>query len=125
MNIIEQVRIIIGQLNSLDNYTSNLVNELSMLDEKTSDLLHLIENNKMKASASCKIIKEIREIRIKRRKVKQDLEISRIYNEQKNKLITKENRMFLIQELTKKEKSLNTEYKNRQYTDEELKELLK
>ena len=125
MDIIEQVRIIIGQLNSLDNYTSNLVNELSMLDEKTSDLLHLIENNKTKASACCKIIKEIREIRIKRRKVKQDLEISRIYNEQKNKLITKENRMFLIQELTKKEKSLNTEYKNRQYTEEELKELLK
>jgi len=125
MDIIEQARIIIGQLNSLDNYTSNLTNELSMLDEKTSDLLHLIENNKMKASACCKIVKEIREIRIKRRKIKQDLEISRIYNEQKNKLITKENRMFLIQELTKKEKSLNTEYKNRQYTDEELKELLK
>jgi hypothetical protein len=97
MDIIEQVRIIIGQLNSLDNYTSNLTNELSMLDEKTSDLLHLIENNKTKASASCKIIKEIREIRTKRRKIKQDLEISRIYNEQKNKLITKENRMFLIQ----------------------------
>ena len=125
MDIIEQARIIIGQLNSLDNYTSSLTNELSMLDEKISDLLHLIENNKMKASACCKIIKEIKEIRTKRRKVKQDLEISRIYNEQKNKLITKENRMFLIQELAKKEKSLNTEYKNRQYTEEELKEMLK
>ena len=124
MNILEELRIAIGHLNKIDNYTASLNQELSTIDEKISDLLHLIENNKINTAGCYRIVKEIRELRIQRRNVKNNIEIARIYNEQKNKLLTNENRIFLIQELCKKEKSLDSTYKNRQYTEDDLKKFI-
>ena len=111
-------------LNNVDEYTDTLTEEISNYDKMTSDLLHYIENNNLNAPQSCKIIKEIKSIRQKRRKVKNDMEISRVYNDNKNKLLNKDSRTMLSAKIHKTEKQLETEYKNRIYSPEEMEGIL-
>ena len=111
-------------ITEIDEYIDSLADKQSILDEKTQDLLHYIENNKISTFGCYRIIKELKDIRITRRKVKEDLELGRKYYEIKNRLASLENRDFIISELKKKEKSLQTSYNNRQYSDEDLKELI-
>lgn len=125
MDIIEEITEIIEKLNIVDGYCNSLNNELNILDEKTQDLLHYIENNKISTFHCYRIIKELKEIRQRRRKVKQDIELSKKYQEQKNRLASSEHRQFLLTELHKKEKQLQTEYKNRFYTEEDIQKILK
>lgn len=125
MNIVEEIKEIINKLNKIDDYNATLSQRLNILDEKTQDILHYIENNKISAFACYRIIKELRTLRQERRKVKQDIELSRTYDEHKNKLSSKNNRQFLIQELSVKNKHLQTQYKNRQYTEEDLQNIMK
>lgn len=47
------------------------------------------------------------------------------YESNKTKLLTNNNRQFLVTELHKKEKSLDTEYKNRVYSEEDMNNILK
>lgn len=63
MDIIEEITEIIEKLNIVDGYCNSLNNELNILDEKTQDLLHYIENNKISAFSCYRIIKELKEIR--------------------------------------------------------------
>ena len=125
MNVIEEIKEVVDKLDKIDEYNSTLNEELSINDGKELDLLHFIENNKINVLWCYRVIKEIKKIRECRRKVKNDMELINKFNEQKNKLITKENRQFLLTELHKREKTLNLPYKNRQYTDEELQKILK
>ena len=123
MNIVEEIKEIVTKLNEIDDYNGALNQKLNVLDEKTQDILHYIENNKIGAFGCYRIIKELKQIRVERRKVKQDIELSRTYDEQKNKLSSKNNRQFLIQEICKWEKQLQTTYKNRVYGEEEIKDI--
>ena len=120
MNIVEEIKEIVSKLNEIDDYNSSLNQKLNVLDEKTQDILHYIENNKIAVFGCYRIIKELKQIRVERRKVKQDIELSRTYDEQKNKLSSKNNRQFLIQEICKREKQLQTTYKNRVYGEDEI-----
>ena len=125
MDIIKEIKEAIDILDNVDEYISSLYKEQSILDEKEQDLLHYIENNKISTFRCYHIVKEIKNNRLKRRKVKQDIEIGRRYTELKNKMLSTDNRSMLIQDLYKKNNQLQTEYKNRQYTDEEIQKILK
>ena len=125
MNVIDEIKEVIDKLNKIDEYNSTLSSELSSLDNKQQDLLHYIENNKINILWCYRMIKEIKSVREKRRKVKNDMDVLIKYNEQKNKMISKENRQFLLSELFKKEKSLGKKYNNKKYTEEELQKILK
>ena len=125
MNIVEEVKEIISKLNAIDNYNSSLSQQLSVIDKKQQDILHLIESQKISAFEAYRIIKELRQVRIERRKIKNDMELLRVYDENKNKLSSNENRQFLLHEVCKKEKNLNTEYKYQEYTKEELESIIK
>ena len=125
MNIVEEIKEIVNKLNKIDNYNTALPQKLSVLDEKEQDLLHYIENNKIGTFASYRIIKELKKNRTERRKIKQDMELAKTFDEHKNKIPSKNNRQSLIQSICDKEKQLHTEYKNRQYSNEELQELAK
>ena len=125
MNIVEEVKEIISKLNAIDSYNSSLSQQLSVIDKKQQDILHLIESQKISAFEAYRIIKELRQVRIERRKIKNDMELLRVYDENKNKLSSNENRQFLLHEVCKKEKNLNTEYKYQQYTKEELESIIK
>lgn len=125
MNVIEEINDVVEKLDKIDEYNNSLTDNLSELDCKQQDLLHYIENNKINVLWCYRMIKEIKQIRQKRRKVKNDMELLSKYNEHKNKMISKENRQFLLAEVYKKEKMLSKNYTNKQYTDEEMQKIIK
>ena len=125
MNVAEEIKDVVERLNRIDEYNNSLTDNLSELDCKQQDLLHYIENNKINVLWCYRMIKEIKQIRQKRRKVKNDMELLSKYNEHKNKMISKENRQFLLAEVYKKEKMLSKNYTNKQYTDEEMQKIIK
>ena len=124
MDIIENVRKATELLNEVEEYGATLFDKLSVLDSKEQDLLHYIENNRINVLWCFKMVREIKDIRLERRKVKNDMELIYKFNESKNKLASKENRPFIITELNKRAKLFDAPYKNRQYTDEELRSIL-
>lgn len=125
MNIVYELDNGIQILNKVDEYIDTLVEELSNYDKRTTDLLHYIENNSLNAPQSCKIIKEIKKIRLERRKIKKDMELSKVYKDNINKLVNKDSRNMLTAKLHKTEKQLETEYQNRIYTQEDINNILK
>lgn len=124
MEIIDKVKEVSELMNELQSYTNNLNSNLQVVDFKINDLLHLIESEKLDTKACYRIIKELKNVRIERRKIKNDMELSKTLNLNLNKLLGIENRQFLLAELNKTNNHLNAKYKNRVYTEEEIKELM-
>lgn len=124
MNVLEKIKQAISILNEIDEYDSSLNNKLSTYDLKQADLLHYIENNKLTTAECYRVVKEIKNIREHRRKVKNDMEILSKYNQQKARLNSKDNRQLLIAELHKRVKQQGVRYNNKGYSNEELKRIL-
>lgn len=124
-DVIKEIHNIIESLNEIDNYYESLTTRLSEIDQKTQDLLHYIEYNKISILWAYKYLVELKKLRIERRKIKNDMAILGKYSEHKNKLLSVSNRVFLLTEIHKVEKQLETPYKNRQYKDGEIEEILK
>lgn len=125
MDVIEEIKNIVEKLDKIDDYSDSLSDKLSVVDSKLQDLLHYIENNKVNVLWCYRMIKEIKMLREERRKIKNDMELLSKYSEQKNKIISKENRQFLLTEVYKKEKSLGKKYVNKQYTEDEMQKIIK
>lgn len=125
MDIMAKITEAIDLLNAIDQYDNSLINKLSELDSKEQDLLHYIENNRINMLWCYNMVKKIKEIRLERRKVKKDIELMSRYNDLKNRLASSDSRQFIIAELHKREKTLTTTYKNRQYSEEDIRDILK
>ena len=126
MNVITQINDIVDKLNELDVYDSGLEQKLKIVDGQTQDILHYIEHNKINMLTCYNLIKKIKTIRVERRKIKEDIEILKRYNELKQKLISNvDNRKIVLAEIHKKEKQLKTDYKNRQFSEEDIQNILK
>lgn len=125
MDVMAKITEAVALLNSIDEYGATLVNKLSELDSKEQDILHYIENKPISILWCYNVIRKIKDIRIERRTVKNDMELMSKYNEIKSKMTSKENRQFILAELHKREKTLNTTYKNRQYSEDDIRKILK
>lgn len=126
MDVLREITEIVEKLNEIDNYDSSLSQLLSECNEREQDLLHYIENNKINMLWCYKYVRELKNVREKRRNIKNDMERIMKFKEQKTKLAsTIDNRQLMIAELNKREKQLNCPYKNRRYTEEELQKILK
>lgn len=124
IDVIKQLHQITDSLDEIDEYYESLTGKLSEVDQKTQDLLHYIEYNKISILWAYKYIVLLKKLRVERRKIKNDMTILSKYSEQKNKLLSSTNRKFLMNEIHKTEKQLDTPYKNRQYKDGEIEEIL-
>ena len=124
IDIVEELKEVIIRLDYLDTYLDSLGELQSNVDLKLSDLYHYIENNSLKTNEAYRIVKEIKEQRKLRRKYKQEYELLKTYKEDIQRLNSVDNRKFLMSGIYKTQKSLNTKYKNRVYTDEDLKIIL-
>ncbi len=122
--IFNKIKEAVKILEEIDIMISNQSIEIQNVDYKLSDLLHLIENNELSDEASINVIKEIHKLRKYRRSLQNEHEIENTYNTHKNKLIGKENRPFLLNEISKTIKQLGKKYNNRVYTEEEINELI-
>lgn len=125
MELLEELNEVIEKLDSIDDYCDSLIDQLSSEDKKTQDLLHYLENNKLGTFESWRLVKRLQKIRIDRRKIKNNIELASTFNTNKNKLSSKNTRQFLKNELYKREKQLQTKYKNRYYQDCEIENILK
>lgn len=101
----------------------NFVILLSEYDQREQDIVHYIENNTLSTSGAYSLMRELQNIRRKRREIKNLGEIWDTYLNNRQKLISNENRPFLLAEMSKREKSLGKKYTNNIYTKEELDKL--
>ena len=125
MEIVKTLQDIVNELDSIDTYDEGLAGRLSEIDQKIQDLLHYIETNKISILWSYKYMAELKKLRVERRQIKNDMYLLSKFNEHKNKIISSGNRQFLMREMYKAEKQLEIPYKNRQYKDGEIDEILK
>lgn len=123
-NIKEQVSEAVEILNNIDNYCDNLPVELSNVDSAISDMLHLIENNNLKTDQCYRVVKELHNLRVNRRRIKNDMELSATFKTHWQKLLNKDNRTMLISELCKKERTLKTDYNYRIYNEEQIRKIM-
>jgi len=124
MDIIEKLEQISEQLDELQDYLDSLTTRMSVADSKVSDIQHFIENTPITAFEGYRLIKEFKEVLYERRKIKKDLEFNRIFSQQQSKMLSKENRKFLIVELKKSNKKMDTKYNNRIYGEDELNKIV-
>ena len=125
MEIVKTLQNIVNELDNIDTYDEGLAGRLSEIDQKIQDLLHYIEVNKISILWSYKYMAELKKLRVERRQIKNDMYLLTKFNEHKNKMISSGNRQFLMSEMYKAEKQLETPYKNRQYKDGEIEDILK
>ena len=118
--IVEKIANAIATLDEIDGLIKSQPSELQTIDYELSDWYHYIENNEMDDETSVNIIKRIKELRIKRRALKNEYEIETTYQQHKSKLSGDTTRQFLLNEVYKTKKRLEAEYKNRVITDDDI-----
>lgn len=119
---------LISNIKNITQIESNIydyVNELEEVEWRIRDILHYLEVTPISRSGAIALMEELQKLRIKRRYIKQMWEIWNIYGANRAKLQEKNHRDFLIAELYKKDKALQTTYNYRFFTKEELDELNK
>nr|DAV89096.1 MAG TPA: AT hook containing protein [Caudoviricetes sp.] len=122
--IIDKITNAISILDEIDNMIKTQSEELQKVDYKLSDLYHLIENNELSDEASINVVREIHLLRKERRSLNNEHDLEVVYQNQKQKMIGNDSRQFLVTELNKTNKRLNSEYKNRVYTTEQIEQLI-
>lgn len=122
--IIDKITNAISILDEIDNMIKTQSEELQKVDYKLSDLYHLIENNDLSDEASINVVREIHLLRKERRSLNNEHDLEVVYQNQKQKMIGNDSRQFLVTELNKTNKRLNSEYKNRIYTTEQIEQLI-
>lgn len=123
-DILSETKEIVQKLNELDEYFDSLAEKQRETDYKLSDLYHYIENNQLKTNECYRIIKEIKKQREIRRRLKNDYELLKTFNNNYGRLNNSNNRKMLLAEVNKMNKQLNQKYKNRVYTEEEMRQIL-
>ena len=100
-------------IDKLDKMIQTQPDELRKVDYELSDYYHLIENNELNDAQSAIVVKRIHELRVARRGLLKEHEIENTYNTHKTKLIGNNTRQFLLAEICKIQKKIDSEYKNR------------
>lgn len=120
MDIIKNLTKSIELLDEIDEEYERIPNIQSELDSRISDVYHFIEHNRLNTSQRYRTVSLLQGLLEERRKVKTDGELLRTFKNIESKLSQKDNRKMLIVEIRKKEKLINSKYKYRVYTEEEL-----
>lgn len=115
----------IKNITQIESDIYDYVNELEEVEWRIRDILHYLEVTPISRSGAIALMEELQKLRIKRRYIKQMWEIWNTYGSNRAKLQEKNHREFLIAELHKKDKSLQTTYNYRYFTKEQLDELNK
>ena len=122
--IVEKIKDVVSLLDEIDEMITSQAQTLQAIDYELSDYYHLIENNELNDVASINVVKKIHDLRKQRRSLNNESSIENTYQNQKTKLIGNGTRQFLLNEIYKTIKKLNSDYKNRILTDETIQSLL-
>jgi methylthioribose-1-phosphate isomerase len=121
---VQKIKKLIDTYNEVEQFFDDLPSALSKKDKQFSDIYHNIMKAKLTAGNSYRFCREIKKIANERAEIKKNIGIKDTFNIHKQKLDNNGNRGLLGNEIFKKEKSLDTQYKNRIYTDDDIKEML-
>ena len=124
MDIVNELKIVTEKLDALDSYFNSMGELESNIDMKLSDLYHYIENNSLKTNECYRMIKEIKKQREIRRNLKEDYVLLSAYRNNHQRLNNEANRKMFMTVMYKTKKDLAKQYKNRVYTDQEIKDIL-
>jgi hypothetical protein len=123
--VVDKLNVVLQYLDDIQNLKEQHSSAMQDVDYRISDILHLIELNKIPDSCCKKIVEELKTLREIRRDLKNQNEILRTYDTHKEKLASDKSRFLFTTELNKTIKRLGCEYNNRVYTQEELDAFLK
>lgn len=121
MDCVEKIKEIVILLDEVDEEYEMFPAKQSELDSKISDIYHYIEDNTMKSKNSYRIIKELKEILLKRKELKKEQSVLTVFQNNKNKLNISNNRKILLTEVCKENKNWDKPYKYRTYDEDEFK----
>ena len=123
--IVDEIQSAIFALSKIEQLNTDLPNQQSEIDSKLTDILHLIENNKLNTKQCYRAVRLIHELRTERRNILNAYEIVKQYKTNEAKLQNEGNRQLLLADIKKNEKRLNnSKYTNRVYTKQELLDLI-
>lgn len=115
----------IEQFDAIDSYNHSLIDKLTNVNHRISDLEHMIENNKLNTAQCYRAINHLRILRKERRNIKNNIEIFNVFKDNQNKIFHPDNRKMFISQLNKIKTQLETSaYKNRVYSEEELESII-
>ena len=118
-NLIDSIR----KVSEAEGEIYDYCQELEIVQDKIRDIEHYLENHIISRNGAIELMALLQELRIERRQIKQMWEIWNVYGVNREKIKTKEWREFLVTELHKKDKELQTQYKYRQFDESYLDEL--
>lgn len=125
INIVKHVQKICDLLDELDDYLDSLPELHSEMDLRMSDLYHPIENEKLTSTQAKRFTDEIQSVCNNRRIIKDDIAYSKVFRDNINKLIQKDNRQMLLSKLyTLLKQKEDAQYTYRVYSDGEINKLL-
>lgn len=121
--LVDKITQAVKILDEIDEMISTQGQELQKIDLELSDLYHFIENNNVTDNTSVKLIERIKQLRLLRRSLQREYEIENAYKNNSSKMMGNGTRSFLINTIKQTVKNLNSEYKNRVLTDEDIQSL--
>lgn len=128
MDVTEKLKESFDILKDIDDYNNQLLGEngyISTCDKKIDYWEHYIELKPLKVTEAYKILREIKRLRILRRKYKNDAELIKVLNDNNEKLKNINFRSILLTQVYKtKTRQENAKYGYDAYTDEEIKNIL-
>lgn len=125
MSVLENIKQALQLLQENEEHYSNLVDALSETDRKTDFWLHYIELKNVPVTQNYKIIKELKRLREKRRSIKNDLELMKVFKDNEQKMVNAKNRQILLTTICKTDnKQQNAKYNYDAYTEEEVNKIL-
>ena len=125
MSVLDNIKQALNLLQDNEDDYEKLTDSLSEMDKKTDYWLHYIEFNNVPVTQTYKIIKEIKSLRQKRRTIKNDLELLKVFRDNEQKMVNAKNREILLNCICKTDnKQRNAKYNYDAYTEEEVNKIL-
>lgn len=122
--VYEKIKNAVLLLDEIDDMINTQSYQCQQIDYEMQDWLHYIENNEVNDKQSIKIIKEMQRLRRERRCLHNEYEIEKTFKDNASKVMGNNTRPMLLAEIGKTVKQINSDYKNRVLTDEQINELL-
>lgn len=122
--MLEDIVEIISRLDALEDEIEELPSLLSTQDLRLADLYHALEFNKLDSSQCWYLAKEMKQVLTDRRKIKNKITLGKTFDTYINRLINKNTRKQLLNEVYKKNKNItNKTLEYNKYSKEQLIEL--
>lgn len=122
--LLEKIKNVISLLNEIDSLGEECSQKQSKTDLELSDWLHILQHEDNNDDELVKISKRIKELRKERESLNYEWELLKVWNANRTKLVSTNNREFLLHELDKTFNQFNKKYNNRVLTEEKVAEVL-